>query len=157
MTENYPEEGEALLFRKVIDELVQRRSLFKTVCKANGKCCKFIIYSGSTDNMVSIEMVDKLNLKRTVHPKPYRVACLQNDHQVLVSEQFQVKFKIGSYQDEVKCNIIEMDACHVLLGRPWWFDREAMNEGKRNVYSFEMNGKKHSIHPIKCKQEEFNS
>ena len=50
-----------------------------------------------------------------------------------------------------------MYACHVLLGRPWQFDREAVNEGKRNVYSFEMYGKKHSIHPIKCKQEEFNS
>ena len=47
-----------------------------------------------------------------------------------------------------------MDACHVLLGRPWNFDREAVHEGKRNVYSFEMNGKKHSLHPFKDKQED---
>ena len=74
VTENYPEEGEALLLRKVIDESNQRRSLFKTVCKAKGKCRKLIIDSGSTDNLVSTEMVDKLNLKRIVHPKPYRGA-----------------------------------------------------------------------------------
>ena len=66
-------------------------------------------------------------------------------------------FQIGSYQDEVRCDIIEMDACHILLGRPWQFDREAMHEGKRNVYSFEMNGKKHSLHPLKGKQEEANN
>ena len=90
VTKNYPEEGVALLVRKAfveINELVQRRSLFKTNCKAKGKCYKLIIDSGSTDNLVSTEMVDKLNLKRTVHPKPYRVAWMHNDHQFLVSEQ----------------------------------------------------------------------
>ena len=32
-----------------------------------------------------------------------------------------------------------------------------MHEGKINVYSFEMNGKKHSLHPLKDKQEEANN
>lgn len=50
-----------------------------------------------------------------------------------------------------------MDPCHVLLGRPWQFDREAVHEGKRNVYSFEMNGKRHSLHPFRGKQEEVNN
>ena len=92
VTENYPEEGEALLLKNVIDESVQRRRMFKTVCKAKGKCCKLIIDSGSNDILVSTKMVEKLNLKRTVHPKPYRVIWLQNGHQFLVSEQCQVKF-----------------------------------------------------------------
>ena len=77
-----------------------------------------------------------MNLKMTVHQKPYRVAWLQKGQQVLLNEQFQVKFQIGKYQDEVKCDIIEMDACHVLLGRPWQFDKEAVHERKRNVFSF---------------------
>ena len=47
-----------------------------------------------------------------------------------------------------------MDACHVLLGRPWKFDREAVHEGKRNLYSFEMNGKKHNLCPFEGKNEE---
>ena len=57
----------------------------------------------------------------------------------------------------VRCDITEMDACHVLLGRPWQFDREAMHEGKMTVYSFEMNGKKHSLHLFKVNQEEVNN
>ncbi len=59
MAENYSKGGEALLLRKVINESVQRRSLFKTICKVEGKCCKLIIDSGSTDNLVSTEKVDK--------------------------------------------------------------------------------------------------
>ena len=74
VTMNYPKEGEALLLRKVIDEPVQRRILFKIVCKVKGKCYKLIIDNGRNDNLVSIEMVEKLKLKRTIHPKPYRVA-----------------------------------------------------------------------------------
>ena len=72
-------------------------------------------------------------------------------------EQCQVKFQIESYHDELICEIIEMDACHFLLGRPWQFAMEAVHEGKRDVYSFEMNGKKHSLYPFKGKKEEANN
>ena len=68
VTDNYPEQFGALLLRKVIDKLGQRRSLFKTVCKVEGKCCKLIVDSGSIDNLVSTEMVDKLNMRKIVHP-----------------------------------------------------------------------------------------
>ena len=119
VAENYPKQGEALLMRKIMDESVQRRCMFKTVCKVEGKCCKLIIDSGKPDNLVSTEMVDKLKLKKIVHSEPYRVAWMQKGHQVCVSEQCRVKFQIGSYQDEVRCDIIDMDVCHVLLGRPW--------------------------------------
>ena len=57
--------------RKVIDESVQRRSLFKTIFKVEGKCGKLIVDSGSIDNLVSTYMVDKLKLRKTLHPEPY--------------------------------------------------------------------------------------
>ena len=42
--------------------------MFKTIFKVEDKCCKLIVDSGSTDNLVSTEMVDKLKLRKTVHP-----------------------------------------------------------------------------------------
>lgn len=39
----------------------QRRNLSQTVRKTEIKCCKIIIHTGSTDNLVSNEMVYKLN------------------------------------------------------------------------------------------------
>ena len=64
----------------------------KTTCKARGKCCKLIIDSGSTDNLVSTKMVDKLNLERKIHPNPYKVSLFQKGQQLLVDDKCQVKF-----------------------------------------------------------------
>jgi hypothetical protein len=35
-----------------------------------------------------------------------------------------------------------MDACHILLGRPWQFDRRTFHDGFKNTYSFEKDGTK---------------
>ena len=58
--EESPEVGESLLLKRVflkakkeIGEPAQRKSLFRTTCKSKGKCCKVIIDSGSTNNLVS--------------------------------------------------------------------------------------------------------
>eukprot|EP00253_Pinus_taeda_P014170 PITA_14170 len=105
--ENAPETGEALVLHKVLlkpvkesPEQTQRKALFRTVYKSQGKCCKLIIDSGSTDNLVSMEMVEKLGLKRSKHPNPYRVSWLQKGHQLLVDEQRKVEFQIGKYKDK---------------------------------------------------------
>ena len=63
-----PEVGENLMVRRTLcnkgsdEELVLRRSLFKTRCKMDGKCCKVIIESGSSTNLASKELVTKLKL-----------------------------------------------------------------------------------------------
>lgn len=54
----------------------QRKNIFWTLCNTGGKCCKVIMDSGSTDNLVSEEMVEKLGLKRLKHPCPYKVSWL---------------------------------------------------------------------------------
>ena len=56
------------------EELAQRKSLFKTKCKSQGKCFKMVINSGSIDNLVSTDMVEKLGLKRMKNPTPYKVS-----------------------------------------------------------------------------------
>jgi len=34
-----------------------------------------------------------------------------------------------NYQDELWSDVIPTDACHVLLGRPWMYDRKVMYDG----------------------------
>ena len=59
--------GDTLVNERVLlsgeNEPGQRRSLFRTRCKCEDKCCDVIIDGGSTDNLVSEEMVSKLKLK----------------------------------------------------------------------------------------------
>ena len=58
--EDVLETEEALVMKKVllklvkeVDEPPQRKALFRTICKVQGKCCKVIIDGGSTNNLVS--------------------------------------------------------------------------------------------------------
>eukprot|EP00253_Pinus_taeda_P013558 PITA_13558 len=154
--ENVPETCEALALHKVLLKLVkevidqtQQKYLFRTVCKSRGKCCKLIIDSGSTDNLVSTEMVEKLELKRLKHPNPYRVSWLQKGHQLLVDEQSEVEFQIGRYKDKIVCGIMPMDVGHILLGRPWQYDWKVTHDGVTNCYKFVKDGIKHTLVPIK--------
>jgi len=40
-----------------------------------------------------------------------------------------------------------MDACHILLGHPWMFNRKVMHNGFLNIYSFSKGGKKITLVP----------
>ena len=107
-----------------------------------------VIDSGSTDNLVSTEMVEKLSLKKNKHPIPYKVSWLHKGHQILVSEPCEIDLQIGTYKDKIVCDIMPMDVCHVLLGRPWHFDKKVMHDGRRNCYSFDKDGMKHVLLPL---------
>eukprot|EP00253_Pinus_taeda_P021642 PITA_21642 len=69
-------------------------------------------------------MVENLGLKWPKHPTPYKVSWLQKGHQLLVDEQYEVEFHIGRYKDQVIYDIMPMDVCHILLGRPWQYDQK---------------------------------
>jgi hypothetical protein len=108
--------------------------------------------NGSTDNLISTEMVEKLELKTTDHPSPYKVSWLQKGHQVNVTKQCLVEFKIGGYNDKILCDVIPMDFYHLLLGRPWKYNRNVIHNGKKNTYTLEKNGRTHMLLPIKDKE-----
>ena len=67
----------------------------------------------------------------------------------MVIEQCKVEIQIGTYKDVILCDVMPMDMCHVFLGRPWKFDRKAIHDGKRNTYTIEKDGKKHTLLPLK--------
>jgi hypothetical protein len=61
---------------KEVESSTQRTRLFRTTCKTKDSVCKVIVDSGSTDNLVSTEMVEKLEMETTDHPSPYKVSWL---------------------------------------------------------------------------------
>jgi hypothetical protein len=46
-----------------------------------------------------------------------------------------------------------MDVCHLLLGRPWQYDRNVIHDWRKNTYTLEKNGRTHMLLPIKDKEE----
>ncbi|GKE58948.1 reverse transcriptase domain-containing protein, partial [Tanacetum coccineum] len=62
-------------------------------------------------------------------------------------------FSIGkSYKDKVWCEVILMDAAHILLGRPWKFDRKTKHDRFQNTYSFKKDGVNITLVPFDSRQ-----
>ena len=64
-------------------------------------------------------------------------------------KQCKVKIQIGTYKDVILCDVMPLDVCHILLGRPWQFDWKAIHDGRRNTYTPEKDGNKHALLPLK--------
>ena len=47
------------------------------------------------------------------------------------------------------CDIMPMDVCHILLGRPLHYDRKVVHDRETNCYMFVKDGIKHMLVPMK--------
>ncbi|CAL1401588.1 unnamed protein product [Linum trigynum] len=86
----------------------------------------------SCTNVVSACAVKRLGLPTLKLPNPYTLQW-HNDHgSIKVMKQALMKFEIGGYKDEILCDVVPVQAAHILLGRPWQFDRQAQHDGVTN-------------------------
>jgi len=133
--EEGPNEGELLVIRRALsgfatqDDMEQREAIFHTRCTVGGKVCSLIINGGSYANVASKTGVDKLKFMVTPHPKPYAIQWLNQSKEMQILSCCLLSLSIGkNYKDEIWCDIVPMDACHILLGIPWLFDRRVMHD-----------------------------
>ncbi|XP_060195130.1 uncharacterized protein LOC132624354 [Lycium barbarum] len=134
------------------EEDVQRENFFHARCRVKGKVCSLIVDGGSCANLASQTLVEQLKLPTLKHSRPYRLQWLNECGELRVTKQVLVKFKIRAYQDEVKCDVVPMQACHLLLGRPWQYDRAAIHDGRANTYAVQSEGKSLILKPLSPKQ-----
>jgi len=131
----------------------QRHNLFQTRAKVHDKVVKVIINGGSCNNLASREMVDKLGLKLLRHPHPYHVQWLNDLGDIKIGYKVNVPFKIGEYVDTVECVVAPMSVCHLLLGRPWQYDRYSQHCGRTNQFTINLKGKKFVLKPMTHQQK----
>ncbi|RDY00894.1 hypothetical protein CR513_15851, partial [Mucuna pruriens] len=70
----------------------------------------------------------------------------------VVEKQVSVSFAIGNYKDEVLYDVVPMEVEHILLGRPWQFDRKVIHNGYINSFSFIYNKQKITLASLSPKQ-----
>jgi hypothetical protein len=121
---------ESLIVQRVLSTQIerveqnQRHTLFQTKCVIKERSCRMIIDGGSCNNLASSDMVDKIALTTKPHPHPHHIQWLNNSGKAKVQ------------------------ACHILLGRSWQFDKDSMHHGRLNQYSFLHHDKKIVLHPM---------
>ncbi|KAF7800799.1 Transposon Ty3-I Gag-Pol polyprotein [Senna tora] len=79
------------------------------------RVCGLIIDGGSCVNVANKLMEEKLGLRTLKHPRPYRLQWLNKSDDLKVTKQVLVSFSIGKYKDEVLCDVVPIQASHLLL------------------------------------------
>jgi hypothetical protein len=129
-------------------EMPQHHNLFQTKFVVKGHSVPVIIDGGSCNNLVSIEMVDKLCLTTTRHPHPNYIQWFNDCGKLKVTRRVRVHFTLGSYHDYVDCDVVPMQTCSVLLGRPWQYDNSVTHYGRTNSYTLVFKGKTINLLPL---------
>ena len=125
-----PYEGDLLVVRRMLGTIqkpfdeTQRENIFHTRCLINKKLCSMIMDGGSCANVPSTRVVEKLGLPTISHTKPYKLQWLSEEGEIMVNKQVLITFSLGKYKDEVLCDVVSMEATHILLERPWQYDRK---------------------------------
>jgi hypothetical protein len=91
---------------------------------------------------VSADFVAKIGLTTRLHTHPYYIQLLSNSGKANVTHTTHAHFSIGTYHDYADCDIVPMQTCSLLLGRPWEFDTDAIHYSRSNKYTLVHNGKK---------------
>jgi len=68
--------------------------------------------------VASNTLISKHQIPNKELPTPYILQWLGPSNEVTTLRQARISFAIGPYCGEVLCDIVPMDACHLLLGRP---------------------------------------
>ncbi|GKB63485.1 putative reverse transcriptase domain-containing protein [Tanacetum coccineum] len=102
---------------KVVGDDWLKHNIFQSTCTILGKVCTFVVDTGSCNNLIAKEEVQKLGLKTENRPKHYKLQWLKKGGKVTISKRVLTAFFMGTtYKDSVWCDVVPMDAYHLLLG-----------------------------------------
>nr|GEU92317.1 putative nucleotidyltransferase, ribonuclease H [Tanacetum cinerariifolium] len=113
------------------------------------KICSIIIDGGSCENLVSKALVKAFKLPTEPHHSPYQIGWIKKGPTLMANENCKVPLAIGKhYKKLVTCDVVVIEACHVLLERPWQHDMDVTDQGKSNIYLFKWSGKTIAMLPL---------
>jgi hypothetical protein len=97
--------------------------------------------TGSQANLIFEDIVKKLRLETTSHPKPYPLGWICDNAKFHVTKRCKLRFSIReNFIDEVELDVISLDICGIVLGSPYLYDRRAIFHHYENKYHLFKNG-----------------
>lgn len=98
----------------------QRNELFHIRVVTKQTKIDTLFDTGSQVNLISKDVVKKLNLTTSPHPKLYPLGWVCNDSQLQMKKQCRLCFAIiANFIDEVEVDVVPLDICRLVLGSPY--------------------------------------
>ncbi|GKC92212.1 reverse transcriptase [Tanacetum coccineum] len=101
-----------------------------------------VIDGDSHENFIKQDIVHQLNLPTQKHLLLYNLGKFK------VTECCSIWFSIEKYKDEMLFNVVDTDACHIILGKPLVYDLNAIYNIEDNSYKFQHNGGRFILVPL---------
>jgi hypothetical protein len=99
-------------------EKLQRHNLFQIFFVIKDGSVHTIIDRGSCNNLVSVDFVPKIGLTIYLHTHTYYIQWLNNSGKDKVTHTAHVHFSIDTYYDYADYDVVPIQICSLLLGRP---------------------------------------
>ena len=116
------------------EEPEEGERLFHSHMWVKGALLHFIVDNGSQKNLISTEVVKRLDLPMTPHLQPYTIGWLRQGRDLCVNQQCLLPYDINSFKHEVLCDISPIEVCDVLLGQPYlWKHHDVYESRTHNV------------------------
>jgi len=115
--------------------------VFYTYTTHERKNYKLMIDGGSCANIIAKTALEKMCLKVEPHPHPYNANWVDKTAQC-ITQCYQVPIHMSNYDDHVWCNVLNIDAAHILLGKPWLYNLDVTSLGRSNTYEFKFKRKR---------------
>ncbi|RDY13046.1 hypothetical protein CR513_02086, partial [Mucuna pruriens] len=129
-----------LMSSKVGEEAkTQRENIFHSRCLMKGNLCSIIIDGGSRVNLAFATFA---------YPRPYKLQWLSERGMLLVDRKMEVTFTLGSYKDKVVFYVVLIEATHLLLERPWQYDKTMIHNEVTNRFTFVHLGQRVVLKPL---------
>jgi hypothetical protein len=90
----------------------------------------FIVNRNCQKNLISAEVVKRLDMLMTLHPQPYTIGWLRQGRDLRVIQQCRLPYDIKPFKDEVLCDIDPLEVCDVLLGQPYLWKHHVVYESR---------------------------
>jgi hypothetical protein len=127
------------------DEPKEGECLFHSQMWVKGTPLHFIVDSGSHNNLIPTEVIKRLALLTTPHPKPYTIGLLHQGSDLRIRQQCRLLYNMKPFKDEVLCDVSPIEVCDVLLGQPYLWKCHAIYESRPRSVIITLNRKLYRI------------
>ena len=73
---------------------------------------------------------------------------MNEDGDLILYKHVKFSLSVENYKDDVLSDVVPMEVCHILLGRPWKFDKKTTHDDVTNEITFTHMEKKFILYPL---------